>query len=596
MLLLPAALPESFATVPKYVPNPLHFTSFSLKIGPAYLISTRSITEWFVGLCLWETGIVSGCWVVLTLLYTGEGLLFISSPRSLAGETHPDGVIQSVRIVWSYIFLSLFAIHIFLDFRNIRFIIIFALFYCFVVIIYILFASLLNWKWQLSFLFVLVTWISMTNQDPFKLRYPGLDRYYEHPSPLLAINDPPREPIRGAGTEDKVAPDGKSSPRINDQQALENWASRLRSGGRPKPKLIVVATSGGALRAAYWTKFVLSQLASLIPDFRDHVRIVTGASGGMVGASYYVVAGMPGAEQSGLATSLLPSDSLSPVLKQLLFRDVLWIFNPVGRQRYDRGISLEDSWTPLRIPFASLAPLEWRGELPSMIFSPMVIETKGQLLISNLDLGYMTRDPLTRKVSFSIEFFKLFPDANEFSLATAVRMNAAFPLISPANNLPTSPPLRVVDAGYYDNHGILVASSWIINNSEWLRENTSGVALIWIRAFPFDTTPSFEEHAAMGSGLVNSFQFITSPLTAYFASTEVIAKRYLEDKIGATASLFKDAKGPGGMSFFSVFEFDNSTDVSMNWFITDDEIFKIEDKGLLSRYSDRFVQWWHAGP
>jgi hypothetical protein len=32
-----------------------------------------------------------------------------------------------------------------------------------------------------------------------------------------------------------------------------------------------------------------------------------------------------------------------------------------------------------------------------------------------------------------IEFFRLFPDADEFKLSTAVRMNASFPCVSPVD-------------------------------------------------------------------------------------------------------------------------------------------------------------------
>src|SRR5207245_1152127 len=112
-----------------------------------------------------------------------------------------------------------------------------------------------------------------------------------------------------------------------------------------------------------------------------------------------------------------------------------------------------------------------------IVFSPMMIEDGRQLLISNLDLGHgrdgkllptvMTRG---RHVSYNndgkelqdvslsgLEFFRLFPEAwKTFLIASAVRMNASFPYVSPAVNLPSDPPRRVVDAGYYDNYGIQI--------------------------------------------------------------------------------------------------------------------------------------------
>ena len=60
-------------------------------------------------------------------------------------------------------------------------------------------------------------------------------------------------------------------------------------------------------------------------------------------------------------------------------------------------------------------------------------------------------------------------------------MSASFPWISPAVSLPTIPPRRVVDAGYYDNYGINLASQWLLKQRSWLREHTSGVIVIQIR-------------------------------------------------------------------------------------------------------------------
>ena len=95
-------------------------------------------------------------------------------------------------------------------------------------------------------------------------------------------------------------------------------------------------------------------------------------------------------------------------------------------------------------------------------------------------------------------------------------MSASFPYVSPAVNLPTDPPRRVVDAGYYDNYGIQVAISWLRRNRQWLARNTSGVLLVQIRDCSSvrdrlhidDSTPGILERASRG------FQFLTSPLDA----------------------------------------------------------------------------------
>src|SRR5262249_30145543 len=73
---------------------------------------------------------------------------------------------------------------------------------------------------------------------------------------------------------------------------LERWRGQAAGPGGAKPKLAVVTVSGGANRSALWTVFVLDTLECELGaggrPFAPHVRLITGASGGMVGASYWV--------------------------------------------------------------------------------------------------------------------------------------------------------------------------------------------------------------------------------------------------------------------------------------------------------------------
>ena len=145
-----------------------------------------------------------------------------------------------------------------------------------------------------------------------------------------------------------------------------------------------------------------------------------------------------------------------------------------------------------------------------MVYTPMMVEDGRRMLVSNLDLAFATRnvgglliEPSSRKIErpayqgedldlsihdeddvFSlsaVEFFRLFPEAHDFRVTTAVRMSASFPWVSPAISLPTLPPRRVVDAGYYDNYGVNLAALWLSKMRSWLEANTSGVVVIQIR-------------------------------------------------------------------------------------------------------------------
>src|SRR5262249_50053748 len=155
---------------------------------------------------------------------------------------------------------------------------------------------------------------------------------------------------------------------------------------------------------------------------------------------------------------------------------------------------------------------------PSLIVSPMVIESGERMLISNLDLRHLVElhsargEPYLRSAR---EFFRVFPDAQPtFGLQTAVRLSATFPYVSPAVSLPTRPPRRLVDAGYYDNYGVNLAAAWAYQYRDWIRNNTSGLALIQIYAYPRSGT-SAGEQGPEGADVGNAwrgFQWLSSPI------------------------------------------------------------------------------------
>jgi hypothetical protein len=377
----------------------------------------------------------------------------------------------------------------------------------------------------------------LANNDSYKLRFPNMGDYY--PGGAHGLVDL-RRAVSEQYTADKKPLPAGGAALVDDGVALQNWlgfakAQAPRQDNPAKPKLAIVAISGGAARSAFWSAVVLDRLEAEISGFGDHVRIMTGASGGMVGAAYYVkvrrdLVGATSAASSAAAapsplTKLIPLDSITPVAAHVALRDVWQAFLPrVGD--IDRGIVLERDWSGIDFPIQNLRDLEAKGEVPSIILSPMIVEDGRRLLISNLDLWKLTRttgEEVTaqgagsRRQLYSLsalEFFRLFPFATEFHLATGVRMSASFPYVSPAVNLPTNPPRRVVDAGYYDNYGIQLAAAWVQSNADWLIRETSGVVLVQVR-----DAVSLEERLDVAdaptgfwAAVGRSFQFLTSPL------------------------------------------------------------------------------------
>jgi hypothetical protein len=378
---------------------------------------------------------------------------------------------------------------------------------------------------------VMVVVLALANTNPYKLQFPNMAGYYPGGT-MPGLVDLRHEVHRQYAGEKQAMPAGAAS-LISDSDALKGWLAAVNSGdlgaqgGGGNPKLAIVAVSGGAARSAFWSAVVLERLEAQIAGFGKHVRIMTGASGGMVGAAYAIVRrhNSGGTGTASALTSAIPVNSITPVAAYIALRDLWQAALPMIRSN-DRGIVLEQDWKEIDVPLQSLRESESKGEIPSIILSPMMIEDGRRLLISNLDLWKLTRaegsaitgrDPGTTQQLYSlsaIEFYRLFPFATEFHLSTAVRMSASFPYVSPAVNLPTDPPRRVVDAGYYDNYGIQVAAAWLDANFDWLVRETSGVVLIQIRdaISPIERLDVADAPQGFWPTVSRSFQFFTSPI------------------------------------------------------------------------------------
>ncbi len=327
---------------------------------------------------------------------------------------------------------------------------------------------------------IVVAWIALAAIGPYRHTLVALSDEYSSPVPVTS----------------RARPNGDL---LDSGVTIGAWAARGGSG-----PLVVLAVDGGGIRAATWIVSMLTTLEKDLPVFPYSVRFVTGASGGMVGAAYYVSTlqkpdtvadGATHAKESGAFLSpeamldAISKDSLEATVRRLVFRDI----SPVVWRSYaDRGYALEHEWEQntesMRQTFAALAPGEAEGWRPSLLFSPTIVEDGRRLLISNLDLEKVSRvslplsAPAPRSDSVSaLELAKLVPTAlRKLHVSTVARINAAFPYVSPAAEIPTQPLRRVVDAGYYDEHGVALAAAWILANEEAIRAHARKVALIQI--------------------------------------------------------------------------------------------------------------------
>ena len=274
----------------------------------------------------------------------------------------------------------------------------------------------------------------------------------------------------------------------------------------------------------------------------------------------------------------LERDCLSPVAHRMVaLPELLSTFIPL-RLSIDRGRVLEDTWEqnigrdcpaagkPMAGPFRDLAVGEREGWRPSMIVSPMIVEVSAPMLISNLDLGDLNRD----------EFFKKFADepvvdADQLKLSTAVQMNATFPLVTPGVCLPTELPLRLVDAGYYDNYGVNTAAAWLTSNLDWLTDNTGGVMLIQIRAYP--ASVSTVQPSSWWHQFAQSMQWLTTPLEGYTAATRRVMIDCNNDLVVGLRRAFL-ARLPGFP--FETAELECPESAPLSWYLTQKDREKLE--------------------
>ena len=76
---------------------------------------------------------------------------------------------------------------------------------------------------------------------------------------------------------------------LNTIQILNRWKKKntFSDSTKSKPKMVIVCASGGGLKMAVWTYYALGYADSVLNgQLLNHTGLVTGASGGMLGAAY----------------------------------------------------------------------------------------------------------------------------------------------------------------------------------------------------------------------------------------------------------------------------------------------------------------------
>ena len=286
----------------------------------------------------------------------------------------------------------------------------------------------------------------------------------------------------------------------HQQLMLENWhkkASLIQ--GTNKPRLLIVNCSGGGLRSAMWTFHVFEELDQRLKgQFFPNVQMITGASGGMIGASYYrdLYRTNPQFSQENDDKYLnnISKDLLNSVCFNLACHDMFFRYKRVtiDGETYvrDRGFAFEQQLNKntdqiMSDKLGDYADEEFSAKIPLMIFSPTIINDGRRMIIATQPMSYLNGTQYTGKDvgPENVEFIRLFENNNPLNTqySSVLRANSTFPYVLPMVSMPTSPKIQLMDAGIRDNYGTKTTLRYIAAAESWLEEKTSGIIILQIR-------------------------------------------------------------------------------------------------------------------
>jgi len=343
-----------------------------------------------------------------------------------------------------------------------------------------------RWTYPLIFFIVILMSFLSSRVDLFRYTSFALGLDYSKES---IINYSP-ENIR---KNHKLAPTDSTSEK-NIIKILEHWK---RSTGEEKPKLIIVNTSGGGLRSALWTFTVLSNADEMLNSkLSKHLQMITGASGGMIGAAYFreinlrkklkTLRGDNLFFKSRLSKDLLNRLSFSASTSDLFMRYKELTYNG-KKYTQERGSEFEaelhqNLQNYLEHPLGYYEKYEQSSSIPLMIFSPTIVNDGRRMLISAQNLSFMIGNNLNTSFE-NIDFQSFFKknNPNEIRFSSVLRASATFPMIMPMMAMPTTPEIQLMDAGIRDNYGGKVSVDYLFALNDWILKNTSGIIILEIR-------------------------------------------------------------------------------------------------------------------
>ena len=335
-------------------------------------------------------------------------------------------------------------------------------------------------------------------------------------------------------TERNLSEKQVEQSKLDYLNLLEKWKVNT---GFFKPKLIIINTSGGGARSAFWTFAVMQKLDKKTEGaLMKNTHIITGASGGMIGASYYrslVLDDILSRRntrfqdrfQKNISKDLLNKLIFAAFSNDLFYR-THFKYNGI-EYRKDRGFAFEQQLHSntnhlMDVRLKYFQKPEKQAIIPSMIFTPTIIDNGRRLLISTHNLAFLCTNPKRPsglKTSFeNVDYQSFFAEnsKNNLRFSTILRMNATFPFVLPMVTMPTTPAMHLMDAGLRDNYGGKITLEMLYKMRHWIRKNTSGVIILQIR----DTKKMLRGDIVRNVSLIDKFTLPFGNMYGNFPKTQ----------------------------------------------------------------------------
>jgi hypothetical protein len=348
-------------------------------------------------------------------------------------------------------------------------------------------------SWTLIFLILLYLFINLLYKkeiiDPRNKAY-GLNYQDKLERPVYS-----RESIAQLASNKNIENDKAYYLKI-----LNNWKAKQQDS---LPIMYIINTSGGGLRSATFTINILQRLDSLMHgNLMNNTLFITGASGGMLGATYYRELFLQQKTdsinlQSKEYVNNISTDLLNPLFSSFVSRDLI---GPVQKFTYnnfkytkDRGYAFENKLNEntkglLDKKMRDYILQEQLATIPFVLFNSVISRDARKMIVASHPVRFLMKTNSNNNYiqpsdADAIDFTSFFEKQNskDLRILSALRMNATFPYVLPNVWLPSTPVIDVMDAGLRDNNGIEISLRFLSVFEDWMRSNTAKIVILQIR-------------------------------------------------------------------------------------------------------------------